>query len=169
MAMTVRRIVTGHDDKGRAVVASDEEITGDSGRSGVSRYEIWSTDSMPVDLSDEAAVAQREGFVHHYNYVDTGQGSVIRVLRLEPGAARFMHRTETLDYAILLSGTCVLELDDGQTVQLMAGNIVVKRGTMHAWLHAGTEPCVFAFVLLDASPAVAAGQELKVHYPASEA
>jgi quercetin dioxygenase-like cupin family protein len=165
MAMTVRRIVTGHDETGRAVVASDDEIAGQPGRPGVNRYEIWSTDSMPVDLSDEAAVAQRDGFVHHYNYVDSGQGSVIRVLRLEPGAERFMHRTETLDYAILLSGTCTMELDDGQLVQVNAGDIVIQRGTMHAWLNTGTEPCVFAFVLLDASPAVVAGQELKVHYP----
>jgi quercetin dioxygenase-like cupin family protein len=165
MAMTVRRIVTGHDENGKAVVASDEQITDRPGRSGASSYEIWSTDSMPVELSDVAAAGQRHGFVRHYNYVDTGQGSVIRVLRLEPGAARFMHRTETLDYAILLSGTCNLELDDGVIVQVRAGDIVVQRGTMHAWENEGPDPCVFAFVLLDATPAVVAGAELKTHYP----
>ena len=165
MAMTVRRIVTGHNENGRAVVASDEQIIDRPGRAGVSSYEIWSTDSMPVDLSDEAAAVQRQGFVRHHNYVDTGQGSVIRVLRLEPGAARFMHRTETLDYAILLSGTCNLELDDGETVQVAAGDIVVQRGTMHAWVNTGPGACVLAFVLLDATPAVAGGQELKVHFP----
>jgi quercetin dioxygenase-like cupin family protein len=165
MAMTVRRIVTGHDEKGRAVVASDEQLPGAPGRSGANSCVIWSTDSMPVDLSDAAAADQRAGFVHHYNYVDTGQGSVLRVLRLEPGAARFMHRTETLDYAILLSGTCNLELDDGEMVEMNAGDIVVQRGTMHAWVNTGPGPCVFAFVLLDATPAVAGGEELKVHYP----
>jgi quercetin dioxygenase-like cupin family protein len=164
MAMTVRRIVTGHDENGKAVVSSDEQIAGRPGRPGVNSYEIWSTDSMPVDLSDVAADAQAQGFVRHYNYVDSGQGSVIRVLHLEPGAARFMHRTETLDYAILLSGTCGLELDDGEVVQVVAGDIVVQRGTMHAWVNTGTEPCVFAFVLLDATPAVAGGEELKTHY-----
>jgi quercetin dioxygenase-like cupin family protein len=157
--------VTGHDEKGRAVVASDEQVTGQPGRSGVGSYEIWSTDSMPVDLSDDAAAAQRQGFVRHFNYVDTGHGSVIRVLHLEPGAARFMHRTETLDYAILLSGTCNLELDDGVVVQVRAGDIVVQRGTMHAWLNPGPEACVFAFVLLDATPAVVGGEELKTHFP----
>jgi quercetin dioxygenase-like cupin family protein len=165
MAMTVRRIVTGHDEKGRAVVASDEQITGRPGRSGANSYEIWSTDSMPVDLSDEAAVGQRQGFVRQYNYVDSGQGSVIRVLRLEPGATRFMHRTETLDYAILLAGSCNLELDDGEIVQITAGDIVVQRGTMHAWVNPGPEACVFAFVLLDATPAVAGGEELRTHFP----
>lgn len=167
MAMTVRRVVTGHDESGKAVVASDDaiEATERPTRPGVSGCEIWSTDVMPCDLSDEAAVAQREGFVRRYNYVGTGQGSVIRVLRLEPGSGRFMHRTETLDYAILLTGTCDLELDDGETVQLSAGDIVVQRGTMHAWVNHGTEPCVFAFVLLDATPAVAGGRELRTHYP----
>jgi len=165
MAMTVRRIVTGHDENGKAVVASDEQITDRQTRPGVSGYEIWSTDEMPIDLSDEAAAAQRQGFVRHYNYVDTGQGSVIRVLRLEPGATRFMHRTETLDYGIVLSGTCDLELDDGKTVQLTAGDIVVQRGTMHCWVNDGAESCVLVFVLLDATPAFAGGQELKTHYP----
>jgi quercetin dioxygenase-like cupin family protein len=167
MAMTVRRVVTGHDENGAAVVTSDERIdaTARAGRPGVSGVEIWSTNAMPVDLSDTASVAQREGFVRRYNYVGTGQGSVIRVTQLEAGAARFMHRTETLDYAILLSGTCDLELDDGESVPLAAGDIVVQRGTMHAWVNRGSVPCVFAFVLLDATPAVAGGQELKTHYP----
>lgn len=167
MAMTVRRIVTGHDTAGKAVVVGDDHIeaTGRPGRAGVSGCDIWSTDAMPVDLSDAAAAAQRQGLVQRHNYVGTGQGSVIRVVRLEAGAARFMHRTETLDYAILLSGTCDLELDDGETVQLAAGDIVVQRGTMHAWVNNGPDPCAFAFILLDAQPAVAGGQELKAHYP----
>lgn len=171
MAMTVRRIVTGHDENGKAVVADDGRIetTMRPGRPGASGCEIWSTDAMPVELSDEAAAAQRQGFVRRYNYVGTGQGSVVRILRLEPGSGKFMHRTETLDYAILLSGSCELELDDGETVQITAGDIVVQRGTMHSWVNSGTEPCVFAFVLLDAAPAVAGGQELRTHYPATRA
>ena len=167
MTLTVRRIVTGHDESGKAVVARDERIeaTARPTRPGVSGCEIWSTDAMPVDLSDAAEAAQRRGHVRRHNYVGTGQGSVIRVLRLEPDAGRFMHRTETLDYAIVLSGTCDLELDDGETVRVGPGDIVVQRGTMHAWVNAGTEPCVLAFVLLDATPAAAGGRVLGTHYP----
>ena len=85
------------------------------GRPGISRVEIWSTDRMPVDNSEGAAAeAQRKGFVVRHNYVGSGQGTVVRITEFAPGGAKFMHRTETLDYAILLRGECDLELDDGK-------------------------------------------------------
>src|SRR2546429_8545192 len=80
-----------------------------------------------------------------------------------------MHRTETVDYAILLSGECDLELDDGKTVHLKQGDIVVQRGTMHAWVNNGSAPCTFAFILIDADPVEAAGRKLTTHYPVGEA
>jgi quercetin dioxygenase-like cupin family protein len=168
MALNVRRIVTGHDAKGRAIVASDETIAGTSApaRPHISRVEIWSTDAMPVDNSEgSAGDAQRAGFVKRYNYVGTGQGTVVRITEFAPGAPKFMHRTETVDYAILLKGECDLELDDGKTVHMKPGDIAVQRGTMHAWVNNGTEPCVFAFVLIDADPVEMAGQQLTTHYP----
>jgi quercetin dioxygenase-like cupin family protein len=76
-----------------------------------------------------------------------------------------MHRTETLDYAILLSGECDLELDDGVMVHMKPGDVAVQRGTMHAWVNNGKEPCVLAFVLIDAEPAEAGGRKLHTHYP----
>ncbi len=82
-----------------------------------------------------------------------------------PGSPGFMHRTETCDYAILLSGECDLELDDGKTVHVKPGDICVQRGTMHAWVNRGSVPAVFAFVLIDADPVEAAGQKLTTHYP----
>jgi quercetin dioxygenase-like cupin family protein len=168
MALEVRRIVTGHDANGKAIVASDERMTGVSApaRPYISRCEIWSTDKMPVDNSEGAAAeAQRKGFVVRHNYVGSGQGTVIRVTEFAPGAPKFMHRTETVDYAILLKGECDLELDDGKTVHMKQGDIVVQRGTMHAWVNSGTEPCVFAFVLIDADPVEVNGQQLTTHYP----
>ena len=112
-----------------------------------------------------AGDAQRAGFVKRYNYVGTGEGSVIRVTSFAPGSPGFMHRTETCDYAILLSGQCDLELDDGKTVQMKPGDICVQRGTMHAWVNRGSVPAVFAFVLIDADPVEMAGQKLTTHYP----
>lgn len=168
MPLQVRRIVTGHDAGGKAIVTTDERLTATSrpGRGGIARCEIWSTDKMPVDNSDEADAAQRKGFVVRHNYVGSGQGTVVRVVEFAPGSPKFMHRTETVDYAILLSGECDLELDDGATVHMTAGDIVVQRGTMHAWVNNGTQPCVFAFVLIDADPVQVAGQSLVTHYPA---
>ena len=168
MALNVRRIVTGHDARGRAIVATDETFSAAESptRPGISRVEVWSTAAMPVDNSEGAAGdAQRAGFVKRYNYVGTGQGSVIRVTSFAPGSPGFMHRTETCDYAILLSGECDLELDDGKTVRMKAGDICVQRGTMHAWVNRGNEPAVFAFVLIDAVPVEIAGQKLTTHYP----
>ena len=166
MALEVRRIVTGHDASGKAIVASDERMTGVSApaRPYISRCEIWSTDKMPVDNSEKAATAQKKGFVVRHNYVGSGQGTVVRITEFAPGSAPFMHRTETLDYAILLKGECDLELDDGKTVHLKQGDIVVQRGTMHAWVNNGSAPCVFAFILIDADPAESGGQKLTTHY-----
>ena len=120
---------------------------------------------MPVDNSEESDAPQRAGFVRRYNYVGTGQGTVIRITEFAPGAPKFMHRTETVDYALLLSGECDLELDSGEVVHMKPGDIVVQRGTMHAWVNNGQAPAVFAFILIDADPAKAVGQELRTHFP----
>jgi quercetin dioxygenase-like cupin family protein len=124
---------------------------------------------MPADNSEAGDAAQRNGFVTRYNYVGTGQGTVVRITEFAPGAPKFMHRTETVDYALLLSGECDLELDSGEVAHLKPGDVVVQRGTMHAWVNNGTAPCVFAFILIDAEPATVAGQELRTHFPAPRA
>ena len=167
MTLEVRRIVTGHDSNGKAIVATDERMTGVSAaaRPYISRCEIWSTDKMPVDNSEAAAAAQRNGFVVRHNYVGSGQGSVIRITEFAPGAPKFMHRTETVDYAILLSGECDLELDDGKTVHMKQGDICVQRGTMHAWVPTGPGPAVFAFILIDAKPVRVNDLDMITHYP----
>jgi quercetin dioxygenase-like cupin family protein len=169
MALEVRRIVTGHDANGKAVVKTDERLAavGRLGRPHIAGCEIWSTDKMPVDnTSEEGEAAQREGFVKRYNYVGTGQGTVIRITEFAPDAPKFMHRTETVDYALLLSGECDLELDSGEVLHMKPGDVVVQRGTMHAWVNNGTSPAVFAFILVDADPAKAGAHELRTHFPA---
>ena len=75
MTLEVRRIVTGHDANGKAIVATDERLVAVPrlNRPHISGCEIWSTDKMPVDNSAAADAAQRAGFVKRYNYVGTGQ------------------------------------------------------------------------------------------------
>lgn len=168
MTLQVRRVVTGHDAKGKAVVATDERLTAVSRRIGanITGCEIWSTDRMPVDNSAAADAAQRAGFVRRYNYVGTGEGVTFRITEWAPGHARFTHRTETLDYAILLSGEIDLELDDGEVVHLKPGDVVVQRGTIHTWVNRGSVPAVTAFILIDARPAEVNGELLRTHFPA---
>src|SRR5246127_1043716 len=81
MALEVRRIVTGHDTNGKAIIKTDERLPAVSrlGRPHIAGCEIWSTDKMPADNSEAADAAQRKGFVTRYNYVGTGQGTVIRI------------------------------------------------------------------------------------------
>src|ERR1700745_1957819 len=110
MALEVRRIATGHDSQGTAAPLAGP---GAAGRPGIWRVDVWSTDKMPIDNSDAAAELQRKGFVVRHNYVGSGQGSVCRVVGFAPGGAKFMHLTQTLDYAIRLQGEWGLESNTG--------------------------------------------------------
>ena len=168
MTLKVRRIVTGHDHNGKAVVATDEVLTAVSRRIGanITGCEMCSTERMPVDNSPGADAAQRAGHVKRYNYVGSGQGVTFRITEWAPGHARFTHRTETLDYAILLSGEIDMELENGEVVHMKPGDVVIQRGTIHTWVNRGPVPAVTAFVLIDANPAEVNGQLLRTHFPA---
>src|SRR5258708_27873628 len=136
MAMKVRRIVSGHNASGKAIGKTDEQVTAvPRVDAGISGCEIWSTDQMPIDNSSAADAAQRAGFVKHNNYVGNGGGSTFRINEWAPGHARFTHRTETMDYAIVLSGEIDLELDSGDVVHLKSGDAVRPRCTMRTWVH----------------------------------
>jgi quercetin dioxygenase-like cupin family protein len=153
--MSVRRIVTGHDQAGRSVIVDDAPLpaTGiaeDDDRADTRFYQVWATHEMPVDLSDEALARQRQGSAT--TTLGSGQGSVIRVGELSPGARSPMHRTASLDYGICLEGECEMELDGGETVTVRAGDIVVQRATNHVWHNRSAQPCRLAWVLLDAKP-----------------
>ncbi len=166
MPLQVRRVVTGHDANGKAVVASDEVLSAVPRRAGsdITGCEIWSTDVMPVDNSREAEAAQRKGFVVRHNYVGSGQGTTCRITSFAPGHGPFPHRTETVDYAILLSGEIDMELEGNEVVHLKAGDVVVQRGTMHTWLNKGAVPAVFAFILIDAKPVEVSGDMKRTVY-----
>ena len=122
---------------------------------------------MPVDNSMEAEAPQRAGFVKKYNFVGNGQGTVVRIVEWAPGHAIFPHRTETMDYSIVLSGEIDVEFDSGQVVTMKQGDIIVMRGVTHTWKNKSTtRPAVTAFILIDAAPFVAAGEKRGVLFPA---
>jgi quercetin dioxygenase-like cupin family protein len=171
MTMQVRRVVTGHDENGDAVVVSDERLTAVSRGlgAGISGCEMWSTNRMPIDNSAAADAAQRTGFVSHYihaNYVGTGAGTTFRINEFAPGHARFTHRTETADYVVVLSGMIDMELENDEVIHLKPGDVVVQRGTVHTWVNRGSVAAVTAFILMDATPAEVAGKQLRTLYPA---
>ncbi len=159
----VRRIVTGHNHAGEAVIEADEQVAGtglveDAGRTSATFFQLWATHEMPVDLSDGAANRQRTGSAT--TIIGSGSGSVLRIGVLEPGTRSPMHRTESLDYGICLEGECDMELDGGETVTVRAGDVVIQRGTNHLWHNRGTAPCRFAWILLDARAAEVGGHTL---------
>ena len=161
--LRVRRIVTGHNESGEAVIAADEALAGaslaeDSGRTTATFFHLWASQEMPVDLGDDAMMRQREGTAS--TILGTGSGSVLRIGVLGLGTRSPMHRTESLDYGICLEGECDMELDSGETVTVRAGDVVVQRGTNHVWHNRSDAPCRFAWILLDAQPVEVAGRRL---------
>lgn len=152
MALNIRRVVTGHDENGKALVMIDEQCR--NVRSGRPRHEacvVWSTGSFPTDND-----AAEDGGLRPVGFTDP-KGTVFRIVCYEPGVAPRMHRTESLDYAVVISGEIDMELDDS-VLHLKAGDVLVQRGTIHNWVNRGIEPCVIAFVLIAAEPVRRGGQ-----------
>jgi mannose-6-phosphate isomerase-like protein (cupin superfamily) len=130
--MNIRRVVTDHDAQGRSVVAIDERCTN--------------------------VISRRPG--HRSCVAWTGaDGTIFRVVEYQPGVAPRRHRTETIDYAVVLSGEIDMPLDDS-VVHLRAGDVLVQQATMHDWVNRGAVPCVIAFVLVPAKPAEYDGKVL---------
>jgi len=152
--MKVRRVVTGHDTNAKAVVLLDEIIDDPkSGRPGALVAPIWISEGFPVDNNGDEDTARRKAAT-----VVT-DGTAFRVIEFKPSVQARNHRTNSLDYAIVMSGEIDMEMD-GTTVHLKAGDVLVQRGTIHNWINAGPESCVVAFVLIDAKPATAGGRLL---------
>ena len=176
----IRRIVTGHDARGRSVIVSDSSSPHVMTLRGIPTFgvtEIWTTDSTPADnrsAKDPCKVPAQ--------LAPPKRGTVVRVVEFPPdklwiasadrdkafasmgrsgaqalahdaSASRhpMMHRTQTVDYAIVLSGEIWALMDSGET-KMKAGDILVQRGTNHAWSNRSSKPCLVAFVLIDAKP-----------------
>jgi quercetin dioxygenase-like cupin family protein len=154
MALKLRRVITGHDKNGKAVVKIDEMVKSIfSGRPGANASVVWTTVGFPVDNSGDSDESGRK--------VGTtlGNGTVLRVVEFGPGVTPRNHRTDSIDYAIVMAGEIDMELD-GSSVHLKAGDVLVQRGTIHNWINRGKEPCTIAFILIDAKPVEAGGKVL---------
>ncbi len=152
--MQLRRVVTGHDAEGQAVVQIDELCANVLSRRPLhSSCVVWSSAEFPIDNAAPGDLAARDVAV-------VGKtDSVFRVVEYQPGVAPRNHRTETLDYAVVLSGEIDMELD-GTSVHLKQGDVLVQRGTIHNWVNRGTVPCTIAFVLIAAQPLALARETL---------
>ena len=142
----LRRVVTGHDAAGLGTISIE-----DAGQSllfagGQATFTLmWSTASSPADNNDA-----RDGAQRRIGLTSPG-GTALRIVDFAPGSRSPMHRTHSLDYGIVLEGEIDLELEGGETRRLRPGDIVVQRGTNHAWI-CGSRAARMAFVLIEASP-----------------
>jgi quercetin dioxygenase-like cupin family protein len=148
-----RRIVTGHDDAGWSILRSIDTlrpVTAGNGEAALAH--VWATPEVPANLNDDSDGARMPE--------DEG-GSMIRVVDFLPGRKSRLHRSWSIDYAIVFDGEIELQLDSGEVQHLDAGDIVVQRGTNHLWRNPGEEPCRVVFVLIEAIPVAVNGQLLR--------
>jgi mannose-6-phosphate isomerase-like protein (cupin superfamily) len=161
-----RRVVTGHAG-GKAVVLFDGPAPNRKVRqaTGLISTLLWVTDESPADISGTADRAERETGVP-----PPPRGSIFRVVVFPPDRKAMsrdavlqemglsdqkqsihpgMHRTRSIDYAVVIDGEIDMLLDDSE-VHLAAGDVLVQQGTNHAWVNRGANPCRIAFVLIDA-------------------
>ncbi len=178
--MNVRRVVTGHSPDGKAVFASDEQVAGITLAlaPGTEFHRLWGADSVMRFPDDGSKPSAHDYFPPVGGYrvgmftvapttavapttVATAaldmEAAVSEFETLLPGLAGHMepdhpgmHTTATVDFEYVISGRCVLELDDGATVELGPGDTVVQNGTRHAWRNPYAEPCVMLVVLVGA-------------------
>lgn len=170
MAKRIRRVVTGHDRSGKAVVILDgapKRVVTPPG--GITDTLLWVTETTPAVFLD------KDGGDRDVGIPPPVTGSIFRVVEFAPekdsapddgtalqsrigghapaGAAKprhpGMHRTRSIDYAIVMEGEIDMLVDEGE-VHLRAGDVLVQQGTNHAWVNRGDKPCVVAFILIGA-------------------
>ncbi len=146
----IRRFVTGHDGNNVAKVIMQGPATNAKYPSaGTVSTMIWCTDETPADISTGEAVEDLGARI--LGTAPPANGTRFAVIDFPPGNAPRMHRTETIDYVIVLEGEIEMDMDDS-TVKLKAGDVMVQRGTNHAWANRSTARARVAFVLIDAKP-----------------
>ena len=155
MSLNIRRVITGHDDQGRAKVLIDETVKNvATQRPGALYSVIWSTEDFPVNNDGDADPSGKK------IGTTVSNGTVFRIVSFGPGVAPRNHRTDSIDYAVVMSGEIDMELDIGK-VHLKAGDVLVQRGTIHNWVNTGTAPCIIAFTLVSAKSVTAGGKTLE--------
>jgi len=148
-APAIRRVVTGHNAEGLAIVAIDDQAKGEV------VTQIWETPGPMSNNIDDWEIGQRQPGP------SIPKGSALRFVDINPGFRSAMHRTNTIDYVFILDGELEMELDGGGSIHLTAGDIVVQRGTNHAWENKSDRICRLASVLIAAKPVTVNGKTLE--------
>ncbi len=176
MSESFRRILTGHNERGESVILEDRAAPDSlevKGIPGFIWHELWAADGAPASNAGDADAAERP-----VNLDPPERGNVFRIIDMPPDDVRFgvgmdragtasqyggegayaagassrhpgFHKTRTLDYAIVLKGEVYAMMDVGET-KMVPGDVLIQRGTNHAWSNRSDAPCRIAFILIDA-------------------
>ena len=176
MPLRTRRVVTGHDADGRSIISFDDHgtnVTHIPSWEGLYVTELWVTMEAPVDNSGAADRALRP-----MKHDPDAGGTIFRLVEIPPESKTTfnakgifaelgssnrpsekdssrhptMHKTNSVDYLVVISGEMIMAMEEGETL-LKAGDCIVQRGTNHAWINRSSSPCLLAAVLVDAKPA----------------
>lgn len=146
MALKIRRVVTGHNVNGKTKILIDGHANNPtSRRPGHASQLIWTTSQSPADNSGDADAGAIE-----IGRPPGPNGTIFRIMEIQPGGQPEMHNTETIDYVVIIAGQIHMEMDDGEELVMEAGDVMVQRGTNHSWHNRGDVPCRIAVVLIDA-------------------
>ncbi|WP_067839331.1 cupin domain-containing protein [Nocardia lijiangensis] len=147
---SVRRIVTGHDGSGRPVIVEDADCRHIQTTAGAQVVNLWLHEGPP---RNDTTYADPVG--PDVPLPPPAGGGVLRVVEFGPrdqGETPYLHRTPSLDYAFVIAGEVVAVVGSEETV-MRAGDVLIQRGTTHAWDNRSDTPCTILFVLLDTGPA----------------
>lgn len=157
----VRRIITGHTDDGKAVVVDDAPVSSYPFRGSTTQFtDLYWQDGFPGTNNGgfEDAVKRHDGEIVNPT------GTALRVVDTPPHTESVFHRTISLDYGIVTSGTLTLILDDNKRVVMRPGDVVVQRGTIHAWINETDEWTRMYFVLIPTDKVKAGEKELDIEF-----
>ena len=138
--MAFRRVVTGFNKDGKSCVKWDTTIEPKNLRPGFDNVPLWATKKLPAETVEDDPNNWELG-------TSLAGGSVFRFGVYAPGNIARWHATDSVDYAICISGEMLMQLEEGE-VLLKPGDVVIQRGTNHNWVNRGKVPCVMAYVLI---------------------
>ena len=156
--------ITSHNAAGKAIIHSSKKPKATLyPEHRFASTNLYTTSAMPVDLNNDVDIEQNQNLIASGKLgVVQPKGTVLRYADFAPRSKGFIHRTQSLDYGIVLEGSIVLELDDGSTTLMSRGDVAVQRATMHGWHNPSeTEWARLLFVLQDCAPLKVNGQKLK--------
>ncbi|KAL6241653.1 hypothetical protein RBB50_011435 [Rhinocladiella similis] len=159
----IRRLVTGHNEQGSATLLQQDGGQWTRYDDGSMAFNVlYSTSQFPPDMNNDKDLDQHDSLMERGTLgLVNPTGTVLRIVDFGPGLKGRMHRTQSLDYGIVLEGEVDMVLDNGETHRMKRGDVAVQRATIHQWCNPTSKWARVAFVLQDSAPVSVAGKRLR--------